>query len=71
MQSFTAEEYKASIERAARSACATWPHNPELRARSFCALLSFEVAAEDAALAGALDKVAGLPTSDEPDAVAQ
>lgn len=71
MQGFTAKEYKASIERAAKSACATWPHNPELRARSFCALLSFELGIWDPALASVLDRVAGIPSTQQPDAFAQ
>lgn len=70
MQGFTAEEYKASIERAAKSARSQWPLDAELRARSFCALLSFHIGIADAELAAMLDEVAGIPSHPQAEAVA-
>lgn len=71
MAGSTAIEYKSSIERAAKAACSTWPQDPELRARSFCAMLSFYVDATDPGLAAALNEVAGISPSAQPAGAAQ
>lgn len=71
MHSFTAKQYKANIERAAKSACSTWPLSPELRARSFCALLGFELGVWDPVLAAVLNEVAGIQSTNQIEADAQ
>lgn len=67
MEGTTAEQYRASINRAARAACATWPRDPGMRSRAFCSLLSDDIEFADTALAAMLKEVAGVAQSNQAD----
>jgi len=71
MQCTTAKKLKASIERAAKAACATWHSDAGMRSRAFCSLLSDDIEFADTALDALLKEVAGIARSNPADESAQ